>query len=98
MEKPKVIAFFSNFNFKKVRKVDEKLNKKIGLILEYYTNFYDVNAVQEIVQKIQDIYDHEEESSEKIKPLLKELYGKVIKNEFHCDLIVETLKEMEENK
>ena len=74
--------------------IGEDLNKKIGLILEYYANSCYSDNVEKITEEIQKLYDYEEVSPEKIKPLLKELYKKVVKREFHSDLLLEILNEI----
>jgi len=77
------------------RVIDEKLDMKIGLILEYYANAYDVENVKYIVNKIQNLYDEKQPSISEIEPLLKELYRIIVKNEYHADLLREILIEIE---
>ena len=87
-------------NQKIEREITEDLNEKVGLILEYYSRTYESEDVIEITKKIQDIYDMKEDMKEptidELRPLLKELYRNVVKREFHSDLLLSVLKEMEE--
>jgi isopropylmalate/homocitrate/citramalate synthase len=71
------------------------LHNKIGLVLEYYGYEYNVEEVQKITQQIQDIYDHKEPNPKELRPLLKELYDRVVKNQFHADLLKEIIEELE---
>jgi len=73
----------------------EKLNQKIGLILEYYTAIYQEGKVKDILEKIQNIYDYRDPEPEEVRPLLSELYFYIVKREFHSELLEKVLKELE---
>jgi len=73
----------------------EKLNQKIGLILEYYNWVYQEGKVKDILEKIQEIYDYRNPEPEELRPLLSELYFYIVKREFHSDLLESILKELE---
>jgi len=76
--------------------MNEQLNQKIGLLIEYYSGTYENEEVLNIIKEIQDLYDFGEENEQNLKPLLQKLYTKIVKREFHSDLLEELLKELEE--
>ena len=75
--------------------MEEELNRKVGLVIEYYNDPCQSERVQTIIREIQNLYDFNEETEENLKPLLEELYRHVVKREFHSELILELLKEMD---
>ena len=77
-------------------KLNEKMLNEIGLILEYYANSCYTEEVEKIVNQIQNIFDYKEPTIQELKPLLQKLYSKVVKREFHSDLLENVLKKMDE--
>ena len=82
---------------KEINKVEiiKKMENQIGLIIEYYSNMYNVERVTEIVKQIQQIYDYKEPTVYELRPLLKNLYKYVVKNEYHSDLLQQIIKELD---